>query len=414
MREGQVLRQNIGIDISKSSFEACYTTMDMEGVVQHKASRKFKNTKAGFEEFLRWSERQQDSQLELHFTMEATGIYHEGLAYFLKERGKRVSVLLPNMVKKYAGSLNQRSKTDKIDAKVLGRMGVERLLPEWKLSSPIFRKLRKLTRERVRLLDVRVRLSNFLESEEHSGEPHRPTIDRLEEHVKYVNKQIKRVEREIKDLILQDDVVSRRMKYVLSIPGVGLLTFAAIISETQGFDNFRNLKQLYSYAGYDVQQRESGKYKGRSRISKKGNRYIRRALYMPAMAVIRHSETFRRFYERIKERSSSRMVSLTAVQRKLLGLIYTLYKKEVQFIDNYDLQKEPNQTNEPSQNNTQPEIQPQNTPSSEHIENKKSGEDNQSPTTQDRQDDALPSFSNAKLQNRHKNEDEKINTYLGT
>jgi len=120
---------------------------------------------------------------------------------------------------------------------------------------------------------------------------------------------------------------------------------------------------------------------------------------MPAMTVIKHSETFRRFYERIKERSGSRMVALTAVQRKLLGLIHTLYKKEVQFIDNYDLQKEPNQTNESSQNNTQPEIQPQNTPSSEHIENKKGGEGNQSPTTQDRQDNALPSFSYAKLQN---------------
>ncbi len=104
------------------------------------------------------------------------------------------------------------------------------------------------------------------------------------------------------------------------------------------------------------------------------------------------------------------MVALTAVQRKLLGLIYTLYKKEVSFIDNYELQKAPNQTNEPSQHNTQLD----NTPSLEHSENKKGGEGNQSPTTQDRQGNTLPSFHNAKLQNNHENESKQCNTYLGT
>lgn len=414
MKQDQIIRQNIGIDISKSSFEACYTTIDINGKVRHRASRKFANTQEGFEHFLDWADKVSLPQMQLYFTMEATGVYYEGLAYFLKEKGKRVSVILPNMVKKYAGSLNCKSKTDKIDARVLGQMGVERVLPEWKLSSPIFRKLRKLTRERTRLVEVQSKLKNFLEAEKRSGEPNYATIKRLEEHIEYVSAQIKEVEQEIEAMLKQDEDLRKRLGYVKTIPGVGIITFAVIVSETQGFDNFRNMKQLYSYAGYDVQQVESGKYKGRSRISKKGNKYIRRALYMPAMTAIRCSETFKRFYERIKARKGSSMMALTAVQRKLLGLIYTLYRKQVQFVENYEMQKTSDYAPELLQNNTEHE----NVSSScSEKQKEKSGEGNQTPTTQDRQGNTLPSFSNAKLRNKNHNANDGNNInniYMGT
>jgi len=83
---------------------------------------------AGIEVFLAWCNKIIISELSINYTIEATGVYYEGLAFFLYDKEKTCHVLLPNKAKKFAESLNLKSKTDKIAAKMLARMGVERLL----------------------------------------------------------------------------------------------------------------------------------------------------------------------------------------------------------------------------------------------------------------------------------------------
>ena len=90
------------------------------------------------------------------------------------------------------------------------------------------------------------------------------------------------------------------MKYLLSIPGVGAITAATIVAETNGFAAIKNMKQLTSYAGLDVRINESGKWKGKSTISKRGNSHIRKALFFPAISHKTHDKTAGKFYERIK------------------------------------------------------------------------------------------------------------------
>src|SRR5690606_36897958 len=103
-----------------------------------------------------------------------------------------------------------------------------------------------------------------------------------------------------------------------------------------GVEQFCSAKQLVSYAGYDVVQRESGtSVKGKTRISKKGNRYIRNALYFPAMVACRHNSVLKEAYTRIIQKKPSKMVGQVAVQRKLLILMYTLWKNDTVFIENY-------------------------------------------------------------------------------
>ncbi|MDR0542129.1 MAG: IS110 family transposase, partial [Dysgonamonadaceae bacterium] len=72
----------------------------------------------GFEELIAWTSAWRIKDLDLHFTMEATGVYYENLAYFLHDQGHPVHVVLPNQSKKYGQSLGVESKTDKIDAKI--------------------------------------------------------------------------------------------------------------------------------------------------------------------------------------------------------------------------------------------------------------------------------------------------------
>ena len=97
---------------------------------------------------------------------------------------------------------------------------------------------------------------------------------------------------------------------------------ATILAETNGFKLFTSRAQVVSYAGYDVVERQSGSsIKGKTRISKKGNSHIRRALHFPAITIVKHEPQFKQLYDRILERSHIKMKSYTAVQRKILLLI---------------------------------------------------------------------------------------------
>ena len=93
---------------------------------------------------------------------------------------------------------------------------------------------------------------------------------------------------------------------------------------------------MISYAGYDVIENQSGKHVGKTKISKKGNSHIRRILHLPAFGVVANDEPkFRALYERVYGRTKVKMKAYVAVQRKLLELIYTLWKKDMPYIRDY-------------------------------------------------------------------------------
>ena len=335
----EVLRQNVGIDIAKDTFAVAFTVLLKGQIIKHIGTKEFKNDKKGFDDFFNWSNKLQVDDLKVSFTMEATGVYYESLAYYLFDKEATVHVLLPNKAKKFAESLNIKSKTDKIDSKVLGQMGAERVLDEWVLSSKIYRKLRTLSRERQQLITNRTVVKNQLHAEIHTGDPIKTVITRMKNHIKYLNKQIASIEKELKDIVSKDNYVSKKVDKITTIPGIAFLTAITVIAETNGFNNITSIGQLSSYAGYDVSIKESGKWKGKAKISKKGNSHIRKAMYMPFLSSIRFSETYRIFYDRVNENKVSGLIAGTAVQRKLLGLIYTLWKNDAEYIDNYEIKK---------------------------------------------------------------------------
>ena len=113
---------------------------------------------------------------------------------------------------------------------------------------------------------------------------------------------------------------------------MGLISIATVIAETDGFALFENQKQLVCYSGYDVIRNQSGNRNGKTRISKLGNPRIRRILFMPAFSVVKYNTgSFKDLYERVYSKSKIKMKAYVAVQRKLLILIYTLWKKNEKF-----------------------------------------------------------------------------------
>ncbi|MDF1574749.1 MAG: transposase [Bacteroidales bacterium] len=140
----QLIKQSVGIDVSKESFTACVCTHYKTGEERLSEVIEFKNLKSGFNQLITWSRKITVPSLEVTFVMEATGVYYENLAHHLYNLKQPVCVLLPNKVSHFAKSLNVKTKTDKVDARVIARMGAERKLSNWVPPHPLFKQLKDL------------------------------------------------------------------------------------------------------------------------------------------------------------------------------------------------------------------------------------------------------------------------------
>jgi transposase len=267
--------------------------------------------------------------------MEATGIYYEPLAYHLNKLHQRVSVVLPNKVKHYAKSLNIRSKTDYLDARTIARTGAERALELWQPPAPIFKELRDICRLYTDLKVQRTAFINRLKSVQSGNEPLSFIIGSARSIIKKLDKEIEKCTSQMHKVIKKEKWLEEKVNKIQTIKGVGFITIAIILAETQGFRLINNSKQLTSYAGYDIVEKESGtSIKGKTRISKKGNGRMRAALHLPALVASRHNKLLKAVYLRINEKKDSKMVGVTALQRKILVLIYSLWKNDTVYQEN--------------------------------------------------------------------------------
>jgi len=335
----KVIKQNVGIDVSRETLAVCFVMLYEDLSVKIKGSKTFANNQIGFKQMLSWVLSKRTQEIYLSFTMEPTGVYYENLAYFLHAQNEIIHVVLPIRAKRYAESLPGDSKTDKLDSKALGRMGVERKLDVWQIETPIYKVMKQLTREREALIKERTNVKNRLHALHNSANPYQKSLRRLKGLIKYLDKQINSIEGDLQDLVSSDEWLNKKVEQVISVPGVGFLTAVIIIAETNGFALIKSIKQLVSYAGLDVKIKESGAWKGKSQISKKGNVHIRKAMYFPAYTNMKHSNNYLGLYSRIFAKKQKSLIAATATQKKLLGLIYTLWKNETVYIENYQQQK---------------------------------------------------------------------------
>jgi transposase len=325
------LKYSIGVDVAKDAFKVCLSLIDDQQKVTVKATSSFKNSVDHYDEFLRWTRKHRKEELPTHFLMEATGIYHENLAWFLYRNDCSITVILPNKAKKYIQGLGLKSKNDKIDAKGLSKMCAEQSLPLWRPISKEIYVLRALTRLHEDLSIERTSLNNRLHSIEHAMYDLGNLKKSLKKLVKTIDKDIAGLEKKIQNTIEKDPVLNSRFKQICKIKGVGLMSFAVVVAETNGFELFTKIPQLVSYAGYDVIENQSGNSMGKSRMSKKGNAHIRRVLHMPAFNVVKYEPEFKAFHSRIYSNTKIKMKAYVAVQRKLLCLMYTLWKKDCEY-----------------------------------------------------------------------------------
>jgi transposase len=363
----RILKFSLGIDVSKDKLDCNLSTINELQEVKTKASRRFNNTSAGIRDLIVWFKRHWKEVAPLVVVMEATGVYHENVAYSLDDISVDISVVLPNKSKKYMESLGYKSKNDTIDARGLAQMGAERSLPLWQRPSKSIYMLRSLCREHASLQDNLTEIRNQIHALDHAYMKNTRSYKRLESQLIFFKKQEKINKKDIEETIRKDKELLAKVENITVINGVGLISVATVIGETNGFAQVEKQGQLVSYAGYDVVEKQSGKRHGKTRISKKGNSHIRRVLHFPALNVVRYgTEPFASFHQRLMDNGKLKMQAYTAVQKKLLVIMWALWRKNEKFDPKHispdlkrDLEKQESESNESNiikENSTSTEV----------------------------------------------------------
>ena len=351
-RKATVVKQCMALDIAKKDIQICFRELMSDGTMRIKAQRKVANTKTGWNTIVLTLTKHQQTEAAngLVVLMEATGVYHENVCYFLSKQGYTLNVVLPNKAKAFMKSLSQYSKNDKIDAQALAQMGLERVLDIWVAPSDNILKIKRLSRERQMLIADQTSLNNQLHATLQAYAAEKSTEKRFDIRLKLIVKQIKEIDQLLVQTVNADEDLKAKADRICTMPGFAITTAVVLLAETNGFADFESRAQLTSYAGYDVIENQSGNHTGKTRISKRGNSRLRAALHFPAMVAVKYNAAMRQLYDRIFERTKIKMKAYTAVQRKMLLLAYALCKNETDFDPKYQENSAPTTTENAQEN----------------------------------------------------------------
>jgi len=240
--------------------------------------------------------------------------------------------------------LNVKTVTEKTATSAIMLFVLERKLDNWEPTKGIYKKLQQLTRERGQLVEERTMIKNQVHAEQAEAMPNKQSIVRAKKRIALLDKQEKEIELEIRELLLDDEEGQRVVMLLCTIPGIGMLTAATILGETNGFELIRNKRQLTSYAGLDVREKQSGtSVKGVAKISKRGNRQLRKCLHLPSLIAVRCDERFKAVFARVVARHGIKMKAVVAVQRRMLEMTFTVFKTNKAYDKEYLTSVEINQ-----------------------------------------------------------------------
>jgi transposase len=312
-------KETFGVDISKDVF-------DVYG--SKRGHLQFKNNETGFKKLLK--------QLPVNslVVMEATGYYHYRLAQFLYKNGVIVSVVNPLSVKRFIQMKLAKVKTDKSDAKAICEYGVINEVPLYTALTDVQSECLQLFRLLDSYLKKRTATKNKMHGEETLGLPSKFVYRSLRRNRKHLDKEIKGIEEKLLSLVKQDQQV--QLTLLTSIPGIGIRTALFLIVSTDGFKKFETASQLCSYVGITPTIRESGSsVRGRSRISKVGNRKLRNLLFLCSFNACKHNRACKEVYERIVNKGKSKKLALIAVSNKLLKQSFAIAKSGRPYDETY-------------------------------------------------------------------------------
>jgi len=270
------------------------------------------------------------------FLMESTGIYHNEVANYLLKSNYKVSVVNPLTIKRFAQMHLNRVKTDKADAKLIAAYAYlykDNLKP-FKAKS----KEQKMVNDTIKAIDdlnhQKTILNNQYKALLKDVNSFKKVLNSYKKHIEFINKEIKKLEKLLKSIITKE--FKKEYELLNSINGVGVKLIATIISILNSFKTFDNSKRACRYIGITPAIYESGtSVKGKASITKRGNPFARKVLYMATLSATIHNPLIKEYYNRLISKGKAKMTALIACANKLLRIAYGVLKNNTKFNPNY-------------------------------------------------------------------------------
>jgi len=306
------MKNYIGIDISKSSID----------VYDGKKSYKFENNDNGFKKIVALSENIK----ETIFIFEPTGIYSYALTNFCSKKNISVVMVGPKESRDFARSLKVRSKTDKIDAKVLFKYQSH--------VEPSMVKIPKINHHAIKIQEMlnvyegiqasKQRFKNQLES---TNKMHRDLVRTLNRIISDLDTEATKLFNKIELFLLKDKETKERYDAISTIPSIGQKSALYLTAFFFKYST-ANAKQMTALLGLDPVMRDSGLFRGKQRISKHGGQQLRNLLYLPTLCSIQHNSRIKAFYERLTAQAKTKKLAVIASMRKLILMAFSIFKSK--------------------------------------------------------------------------------------
>jgi transposase len=316
----------VGIDISAQNayvhWHDSHTTQD--------GSFKIAQTPAGYHRLVSKLQQVCQDTCQIHIVMEATGNYWLAPALHVHEHHFAVSVINPVQGKRFAQMQLRRAKTDPIDAAMLcdfARMAQPTL---WTPPPAIYYKLQQRLALRDDLMLTRTQFRNRIHAM--SKHPHCETslLAILTEQVDQLTQQIDQLTRHIDRLLASDHQWKQALDHLLTIPGIGNITAAWLLTATHCFERCETPDQAASYAGLVPHPHQSGKSKKKGKTGG-GNKTLRSMLYLAAGSALQHNPILKPYYQKLLKRGKIKQIARVAVARKLMHMAWALVVKDRDF-----------------------------------------------------------------------------------
>jgi transposase len=254
------------------------------------------------------------------FAVEATGTYHVLFVKQAHRMGHTVYLIDGFRLNRYRDSIGGRAKNDVLDAVLLRRyLQREKAdLRPWEPAPKGYTELMRLLHRRERLVTARVALEQSLGDLPES----RSSVQAL---LRQLRRLADRLERRIVATVLTRGW-GEDMRRCQQIEGIGPLTSAALATVFQR-GHFRNADAFIAFLGLDVRVRDSGKQRGKRKLTKKGDSELRRLLYNAAMSAS-STPRWHPYYERHLARGLTKIQALVALGRKLARVAFALMQNQ--------------------------------------------------------------------------------------
>jgi len=298
----------VGVDVSKN-----YWDVAVQG---EKRVRRFTADQAGCRRLMAMLIEQGLT----HVCLEATGGWERPLVEAIYEQGLLVSVVNPRQVRDFARAQGQLAKTDAIDARVIVQFAAMMQPAPHEKPSENQEKLRSLRARRRQVSDTLVQEKNRLATG-------RDQVARrsIQEAIDFYQQQLKTLDTQIGELMQTDPEFQQRLSLLVSVPGVGVTTAAALMADLPELGTL-NRREIARLAGLAPINRDSGMLRGRRMIGG-GRSTVRKGLYMATLVATKHNPVIREFYQQLIRRGKAKMTALTACMRKLLLILNAILKE---------------------------------------------------------------------------------------